>query len=453
MKRQKQLGLLLGVLAALVAVIAVVTGVEKHIDSISTVDEEILAADADALTQISWTYDGTTLTFTQTDGVWSDADDADFPIDQDVMAEFLAHFSSVHASFIIQDVEDFSQYGLSDPSYTITLTTADGETVIELGDYSTMDSKRYLTLGDGTVYLIDDDLAEYLSTDRDDFMRTDTVPDYDTLDGIVATGETALTVEYLPDETLTYTAEYDYYLNENGSYKALSTDKVENLISTLAGLDRTNYVTYTASDTTLSEYGLDAPALTFTVTSTLDEEQTTFSLAFAQTSDENCYMRMDDSPIIYQIDAEDYETILATGYDTLRPDEVLALDWDTVTSVDFTIDGTTYTVAYGDTCTIDGEEVEFADVADAIDALSVNEFNDETTDKKQEITFTVHLDNDDYPTLTVAIYQYDGDNCLVTLDGETLGFVSRSLSVDLTEAVNAITLGLGAEDSAGDAAE
>ena len=42
----------------------------------------------------------------------------------------------------------------------------------------------------------------------------------------------------------------------------------------------------------------------------------------------------------------------------------------------------------------------------------------------------------------MTIYQYDGDNCLVQLDGTTLGFVSRSLVVDLTEAVNAIALGL-----------
>ena len=42
----------------------------------------------------------------------------------------------------------------------------------------------------------------------------------------------------------------------------------------------------------------------------------------------------------------------------------------------------------------------------------------------------------------MTLYQYDGENCLAQLDGTTLGFVSRSLVVDLTEAVNAITLGL-----------
>ena len=112
-------------------------------------------------------------------------------------------------------------------------------------------------------------------------------------------------------------------------------------------------------------------------------------------------------------------------------------------SIDFTIDDTTYTVEKkGDTYKIGDDVVESDDVSAAIDALEVNEFNTETPAKKQEITFTVHLDNDTFPTLTVNLYQYDGDNCLAQLDGTTLGLISRSLVVDLTEAVNAITLGL-----------
>lgn len=138
-----------------------------------------------------------------------------------------------------------------------------------------------------------------------------------------------------------------------------------------------------------------------------------------------------------------YEEITATDYDALRPDEVLALDWDAVTSVDFTLDDTVYTLTHsGDTWTINDTEVEFDEGSSAVDALAVSEFNSEEPAKKQEITFAVHLDNETWPTLTVALYQYDGESCLATLDGETLGLVDRSLAVDLTEAVNAITLGL-----------
>ena len=219
---------------------------------------------------------------------------------------------------------------------------------------------------------------------------------------------------------------------------------MEGLVDTLNGLDRSDYATYTADGTTLGDYGLDAPALTFTVTTTLDDAQESHALAFGQDGDGNHYLRMDDSPIAYRVDADAYtDDVAAAGYDTLRPDEVLALNWDDVKSIDFTIDDATYTAEKsGDTWKIDGTEVTFDDVSSAIDALSINTFNSETPAKKQEIAFTVHLDNDAYPELTVALYQYDGENCLAQLDGETLGLLDRSLAVDLTEAVNAIALGL-----------
>ena len=91
MNRQKKLAVLVGVLVALCAIIAIVSGVQKHMDTISTVDEEIFATAESALTEVSWTKDGTSLTFTQTDDTWSDASDAAFPVDQDKMTEFLEH--------------------------------------------------------------------------------------------------------------------------------------------------------------------------------------------------------------------------------------------------------------------------------------------------------------------------------------------------------------------------
>ena len=116
MNRQKKPAVLVGVLVAPCGIIDIVSGVQKHIDTISTVDKEIIATSESALTAVSWTKEGTTLSFTKTDDTWSDASDADFPVDQEKMSDFLEHFESVHASFIIENVEDFGQYGLAAPS-------------------------------------------------------------------------------------------------------------------------------------------------------------------------------------------------------------------------------------------------------------------------------------------------------------------------------------------------
>lgn len=443
MKRRRNMLTLLGVLAVLCIAILVVTGVQKHMDTIATTDEEIVAVDPAALTRVSWSRDGASLAFASSDGVWTSTDDADFPVDQEKMADFLAHFESVRASFIIDDVEDYAQYGLASPECTITLTAEDGDTVIQLGGYSTMDSKRYLTLGQGTVYLIDDDLLDYVPADRDDFLRQDSVPAYDTIDAITYAGGNTLSIAYLPEEKLTYTDEYDYYLQEGDSCKALSTAKVEGLVTTLAGLDYGDYVTYTASRADLADYGLDSPAAAVTVTTTLDGEQTAFTLYLGQDGEENGYARVDGSEIIFRVEQETMEELLAVGYDTLRPSELLALDWDKVQGLTVTIDDAAYEITHtAGADTIGETEVELDDVMDAVDALTASEFSDEAPAKKQEIALTIRYDDEDYPLLELALYQYDGENCLAQVDGATVGLVARSDVVTLTEAVNAIILGL-----------
>ena len=210
----------------------------------------------------------------------------------------------------------------------------------------------------------------------------------------------------------------------------------------MAALPTDDYATYRASQENLADYGMDTPTVTYTVQCTQDKTDGSFTLALGKKGDA-CYARMNDSEIIFKLTEEEYDDLTATDADALRPDEALSLDWDAVKSMAFTVDGATYTVEHkGDTFTINGDEVDFDAVKQAVDGLKISEYNREATDKKQELAFTVTLDNKEHPELTVTIQQYDGENCLATLNGTTLGFASRSNVVNLTEAVNAITLGL-----------
>ena len=68
-------------------------------------------------------------------------------------------------------------------------------------------------------------------------------------------------------------------------------------------------------------------------------------------------------------------------------------------------------------------------------------FTDETPAGQEEISLTVHLDNGDFPTVTLMLYRLDGTNCVAAVDGKTVALVSRSKTVDLIEAVNELTLG------------
>ncbi len=526
MKRKRNMIILAVVLVVLCGVIAIENVVTQHIDSINTPDEVILTLESDSLTNVTWSYEEGTLEFENTDGTWYDSEDADFPVNQDTMAEFLAHFEEVHACFIIDDVEDYDQYGLESPQCTITLTSDEGETVVSLGNYSTMDEQRYISVGDGKVYLIEDDLLEYVSTERDDFMQHDEISAFDTLVELSIDGETTLDVVYDPDGSYSYTDSYSYYALQDGSHLALSDSLVESYLSTLTSLDLTDYATYTASAADLSEYGLDSPTFTITVSATAeaesdetsdssdaeesDEEDSDVSTedvefvlyigvviddtadteeagetsdsSDAEESDEEdsdviAYARLGDSEIIYQLSSSEYETLAAGSYNSLRPTEVLSLDWDIVTGVSVTIDGEVYDVSVmtrgeleeavesdteeseteetesGETETteededeivyvMNGQEIDFDAVMTAADALEIDTFVEEETDKTQELSMTIALDSSAYPSVEVTIYQYDGESCLVAVDGETVGLMSRSLMVDLREAVTSIVLGL-----------
>ena len=67
-------------------------------------------------------------------------------------------------------------------------------------------------------------------------------------------------------------------------------------------------------------------------------------------------------------------------------------------------------------------------------------FTDEEPSQKQEISITVHLDNEAHPTVQIDLYRYDGEQCLAVLDGTPTSLVPRDMVVDLIEAVNAIVL-------------
>lgn len=157
MNRYKKLYILVGVLVVACVVTFGVTRYESHKEKIQTSDEVVMELSADSVTALSWEYDGQTLSFHKEDDTWTYDDDDAFPVDQDKIQERLDLFASFGVSFIIEDPEDLGQYGLSNPTCTISISAEDQDYTILLGDYSTMDSQRYVSIGDGNVYLVQND--------------------------------------------------------------------------------------------------------------------------------------------------------------------------------------------------------------------------------------------------------------------------------------------------------
>lgn len=469
MKRAKRLYVLLGVLVVVcIAAFAVVKHEERQ-EEIRNSGEIVLEIDPETVDALSWEYESESLAFHK-DETWQYDEDAAFPVSEEKIQELLEPFQALEAAFIIEEVTDYSQYGLDNPVCTIHLSAGEEDYEIKLGNYSTMDSQRYLSTGDGNVYLVEDDPMEDYEITIRDMIANDETPSFGQVTGIQFEGADSYQVvyqEYSEESPYTYCSEDVYFRQEGEDLKPLDTNLVESYLSGIENLTLDNYMTYQAGTEDLSQYGLDAPELTVTVTYTPEEdeegESQTFTLHISRSPEERAaaendaaseedeeeeitaYARVGDSEIVYQITGESYEKLIAAGYDDLRHKEALTADFTQGTGLDITLEGSVYNLTSegsgeDKTFRFGEEEVDVADLQSALEGLTADSFTQEEPTQKEEIALTVYLDSEVHPSVQIQLYRYDGENCLAVIDGEPVSLIPRSAVVDLIEAVNAIVL-------------
>lgn len=468
MKRSRRLVILLGLLLAACAATFGVIRYEEHKEVIRNSDAIVLEIDSDAVQTLSWEYGSETLAFHKED-TWLYDGDAAFPVDEEKMQERLELFRAFGVSFIIEDVEDYGQYGLDKPICTIRLSTADETWEILLGNYSSMDSQRYVSVGDGNVYLVQNDPLDYFDAGLSDMIDHDETPDFDKVTGIRFAGTESYSITYEEDSGNTYCEEDVYFAERAGSLLPLDTSRVDAYLQKISGLSLTDYVTYNATAEELEACGLDTPELTVTVDYTYEDEARdeitqTFVLQISRDPEEQkaaeeasdqeegtaeeeitAYARVGDSRIVYRITANEYKALMDASYDALRHLEVLSADFSDVTQLDISLEGAAYSITAegsgdGRTYSYLGEELEIGDLQSALESLKAESFTDERPTQKKEIGLTVHLDNENYPEVRIELYRYDGTNCLAVVDGTPVSLVARADVVDLIEAVNEIVL-------------
>ena len=261
MKRYKRIYILLGVLCAACVVTFAVSRYEARKEQIESGEAVVWELDTDAVESLSWEYEGQTLSFHKEDS-WSYDEDAAFPVDEEKIHALLEQFQAFGVSFTITDPEDLSQYGLDDPVCTISIGTADETYTVLLGDFSTMDSQRYVSIGDGNVYLAQSDPLDAFDAELSDLIQNDEIPSLDQVSEIVFSGTENYTITYEEDSTDTYREEDVYFTQQNGAHGPLDTDRVEDYLYTLEYLDLTDYVTYDASEEDLAAYGRELGAIT-----------------------------------------------------------------------------------------------------------------------------------------------------------------------------------------------
>ena len=485
MKRAKKLYILLGVLVAVCAITFGVSRYQTRQEEIKNSGEVILEVPTDSVESLSWDVGDRSFSFhkettegdTDSESIWIYDEDDVFPVDKTKINNLLSCFESLTAAFVIENPEDLGQYGLTDPSCTINFSDGETSYTVLLGDYSPMDSQRYVSIGDGNVYLVSEDPMEEFDVELSKMLDDDDIPyleEEGTTTSIRFSGEINYEITYEADSDNTYRADDVYFTEQNGRQVPLDSTRVSDYLHEVSFVFPDEYVTYKATDEDLAACGLDNPQLVIEADyNTEDQDGNTVSnsftmsisrdpdeLAKAQSSDAEttsedeadteteeitAYMRIGDSKIIYRLSGEDYETLMAAGYNDLRHTEVLPADFADIAQIDISLEGTDYTItSEGDaeerTYFYEDEELDIADLQSAMQTLTADSFTDEQPAEKEEIHLTRHLDLEGEPSAEIGLYRYDGSYCLAVVDGTPMCLVQRSYVVDLIEAVNAIVL-------------
>ena len=95
-------------------------------------------------------------------------------VNQDTVSAYLDDICVFTAKQEITNVTDYSDYGISDESDTVTLQLANDLYVFRIGDYNSLAGGYYLTVNDGSsVYLIDSSTYYLLHKDSSYFEAAD----------------------------------------------------------------------------------------------------------------------------------------------------------------------------------------------------------------------------------------------------------------------------------------
>ena len=440
----------LGVLcAAYEGVNFYVTSQEEKETEENDTSVDLVSLEADDITAVSFTADQNEVEFDKKDDSWTEKSDANFPVNQDTVDSAVKGVASLTADQEISDVEDMSQYDLDSPQNTITLTTADGDTTLEVGMESS-NNQYYVKKADddNNVYLVSSTSIEPFMGTLYDFAESGTFP------SVTSATITDVKVDKENGYEITQDADNLFWnVSDGKTTEKADTTKAGTVTSAIGSLAYDKFVDYNCTDD--SKYGFDDPYAVITVKYTEDEavesdedseestdadtEESTTDEAAADTSEDadasdedssedeqetqtvektltiyvgdeagdDRYVKVDDSKEVYTITKDSLTDILDStmaDFYNLTVSYVSSNDLDSLevqsADGDHTINIVTETV-----------KAEDEDTTDDTDSDTTDESSTETSDESSTDTDSSdESSSDDEEETTTTTYKLDGED-------------------------------------------
>ena len=437
----------LGVLcAAYEGVNFYVTSQEEKETEENDTSVDLVSLEADDITAVSFTADQNEVEFDKKDDSWTEKSDANFPVNQDTVDSAVKGVASLTADQEISDVEDMSQYDLDNPQNTITLTTADGDTSLQIGMESS-NNQYYVKKADDdkNVYLVSSTSIEPFMGTLYDFAESGTFP------SVTSATITDVKVDKENSYELTQDADNLFWnVSDGKTTEKADTTKAGTVTSAIGSLAYDKFVDYNCTDD--SKYGFDDPYAVITVKYTEEEavesdedseadendseatdEAATDTSEDADASDEDSsedeqetqtvektltiyvgdetgddrYVKVDDSKEVYTITKDSLTDILDStmaDFYNLTVSYVSSNDLDSLevqsADGDHTINIVTETV-----------KAEDEDTTDDTDSDTTDESSTETSDESStDIDSSDESSSDDEEETTTTTYKLDGED-------------------------------------------
>lgn len=440
----------LGVLcAAYEGVNFYVTSQEEKETEENDTSVDLVSLEADDITAVSFTADQDNVEFDKKDDSWTEKSDANFPVNQDTVDSAVKGVASLTADQEISDVEDMSQYDLDNPQNTITLTTADGDTTLEVGMESS-NNQYYVKKADddNNVYLVSSTSIEPFMGTLYDFAESGTFP------SVTSATITDVKVDKENGYEITQDADNLFWnVSDGKTTEKADTTKAGTVTSAVGSLAYDKFVDYNCTDD--SKYGFDDPYAVITVKYTEEEavesdedsEESTDADTEESTTDEAAADTSEDADASDEDSSEDEQetqtvektlTIYVgdeTGDDRyVKVDdskEVYTITKDSLTDIlDSTMsDFYNLTVSYVSSNDLDSLEVQSADgdhtinivtetvkaededTTDDTDSDTTDESSTETSDESSTDTDSSdESSSDDEEETTTTTYKLDGED-------------------------------------------
>lgn len=395
------LGVVCGAYAGVNSYVASQEAKEKEEEDTSV---DLVSLEADDITAVAFTADTDSVEFDKKDDTWTEKADANFPVNQDTVDSAVKGVASLTADQEIADVEDLSQYDLDTPQNEITLTTADGDTTLQVGMQNS-NNQYYVKKSDDdkNVYLVSSTSIEPFMGTLYDFAESGTFP------SVTSATITDVKVDKEDGYELTEDPDSLFWMVSNGkNEEKADTTKANEVTAAVGNLAYDKFVDYNCTDD--SKYGFNDPYAVITVK--YSEEEATDETADEEPADSDA----EESTKSEDADASDssekeaetktVEKTLTiylgdeTGSDRYikvnDSKEVYTITTDSLTTIlDATVsDFYNLTVSYVAATNLDSLEVQSADGDHTITVIRETT-KDDSDDKKETTETSYKLDGEE----------------------------------------------------------